>query len=287
MGHKTDRLRPGVPGAVSELFEKINWELFHKQKISLVTILGLSPHSLSHDFEIPEADASLILDHLGGILSLLDAFQDTASDVLGIEAANPPRSIEDEGGEEPAQEAGACAHCGSTEGRVEHGGYYSGLPVCDACNEYAEANGGARRPVDENTSLDLINASHTLEQLRDVLNDIAKHYGEANEMDYTDLPTFGGEEPEDTTGIWSWNEDSILTQDRVWMIEPRPVWADAECSDGTTIRRRINFEAAIEMMDDDIREAIHAKLAPCSRQAFMDAYCEAHRARYGQPFVVN
>lgn len=49
--------------------------------------------------------------------------------------------------EKPAREAESCAHCGETSGRIEHGGYYCGRPVCDACNEYAESHGGASRPV--------------------------------------------------------------------------------------------------------------------------------------------
>lgn len=30
------------------------------------------------------------------------------------------------------------------------------------------------------------------------------------EIDWASLPTFGGEEPADTTGIWSWDETRIL-----------------------------------------------------------------------------
>ena len=81
--------RAGSPGAVEELFEKTDWQLFHQQKQSLLTILELSPHSLGHDFDIPEKDAALILEHLNGILNLMDSFMDVASDVLGIEAAAP------------------------------------------------------------------------------------------------------------------------------------------------------------------------------------------------------
>ena len=28
--------------------------------------------------------------------------------------------------------------------------------------------------------------------------------------DWTSLPTFGGDEPHDTTGIWSWDEDRLI-----------------------------------------------------------------------------
>ena len=33
---------------------------------------------------------------------------------------------------------------------------------------------------------------------------------EGSEYDLTSLPTFGGDEPSDTTGIWSWDADSLL-----------------------------------------------------------------------------
>ena len=29
-------------------------------------------------------------------------------------------------------------------------------------------------------------------------------------IDWSELPTFGGEEPADTQGVWSWDEDSVL-----------------------------------------------------------------------------
>lgn len=35
-------------------------------------------------------------------------------------------------------------------------------------------------------------------------------------------------------------------------------------------------------MDDEIREAIHAKLAPCDDLTFLTAYLEAHFEKYGQ-----
>lgn len=30
------------------------------------------------------------------------------------------------------------------------------------------------------------------------------------DLDWTDLPTFGGDEPRDTTGIWSWDAECLL-----------------------------------------------------------------------------
>ena len=45
---------------------------------------------------------------------------------------------------------------------------------------------------------------------------------------------------------------------------------------------KIDFNAAIALMDDEIREAIHNDLAPCSEQEFFNAYCAAHAAEFGE-----
>ncbi len=49
----------------------------------------------------------------------------------------------------------------------------------------------------------------------------------------------------------------------------------------------INFEAAVNLMDDDLREAINAELAPCSNQEFFEAYCKAHLEKYHEEFEPN
>ena len=40
-------------------------------------------------------------------------------------------------------------------------------------------------------------------------------------------------------------------------------------------------------MDDEIREQLHSDMAPCEAQAFLDAYCVAHAAKFGEEFEVN
>ena len=47
-----------------------------------------------------------------------------------------------------------------------------------------------------------------------------------------------------------------------------------------------DMEAVVNMMDDEIREALHNKLAPCTDQEFVDAYVTAHRAKYGEQFEI-
>lgn len=48
----------------------------------------------------------------------------------------------------------------------------------------------------------------------------------------------------------------------------------------------VSMDAAIALMDDDIREAVHADLAPCTEQEFADEYCKRHLAKYGAEFEV-
>ena len=49
---------------------------------------------------------------------------------------------------------------------------------------------------------------------------------------------------------------------------------------------QVDFEAAVNLMDDEIREALHAELAPCTEQEFFDAYCKAHEEKYGEDFAI-
>ena len=45
------------------------------------------------------------------------------------------------------------------------------------------------------------------------------------------------------------------------------------------------FDAAVILMDDEIRESIHADLAPCTEEEFLEEYMRRHEERYGIPFV--
>lgn len=48
---------------------------------------------------------------------------------------------------------------------------------------------------------------------------------------------------------------------------------------------QIDYDAAVELMDDELREALHAELAPCAEQVFAEAYAKAHEAKFGEPWV--
>lgn len=46
------------------------------------------------------------------------------------------------------------------------------------------------------------------------------------------------------------------------------------------------FDAAVALMDDEIREELHNKLAPCTEEEFLEAYIEAHFKKYGEEFTI-
>lgn len=50
----------------------------------------------------------------------------------------------------------------------------------------------------------------------------------------------------------------------------------------------IDMEAAANnMMDDDLREKLHAELAPCTKQKFFSAYAKAHLKKFGEEWELN
>lgn len=46
------------------------------------------------------------------------------------------------------------------------------------------------------------------------------------------------------------------------------------------------FEAAVMLMDAELRDEVHAELAPCSELEFLECYFRKHREKYGIDFVV-
>lgn len=49
-----------------------------------------------------------------------------------------------------------------------------------------------------------------------------------------------------------------------------------------------DFDAAVNLMDDDIREELHdQRFLPHQHQEFFDAYVSRHREKFGEEFVVN
>jgi len=50
--------------------------------------------------------------------------------------------------------------------------------------------------------------------------------------------------------------------------------------------RPVYLASAVALMDDDLREAVHADLAPCDPQVYMDEYCRRHLETFGVAFEV-
>ena len=48
----------------------------------------------------------------------------------------------------------------------------------------------------------------------------------------------------------------------------------------------VSMDAAVMLMDDEIREAVNFDIAPCTEQEFVDEYCRRHLEKYGEEFVV-
>ena len=48
----------------------------------------------------------------------------------------------------------------------------------------------------------------------------------------------------------------------------------------------VSMDAAVMLMDDEIREAVNSDIAPCTEQEFVDEYCKRHFEKYGEDFIV-
>jgi hypothetical protein len=75
---------------------------------------------------------------------------------------------------------------------------------------------------DAETPEEKILTTSTLEQLLETLLSITAtlpaHRTLEEVVDLTSLPTFGGEEPEDTEGVFSWDKERLLAFDSRWEI---------------------------------------------------------------------
>lgn len=48
----------------------------------------------------------------------------------------------------------------------------------------------------------------------------------------------------------------------------------------------VDYEACINLMDDEIREELHMRISPCQAQDFINAYTEAHYKKYQEEFTI-
>lgn len=47
----------------------------------------------------------------------------------------------------------------------------------------------------------------------------------------------------------------------------------------------IDFEEAVNLMDDELREQVSAEMAPCTDQDFIDRYADLHEKKFGEGFA--
>lgn len=53
------------------------------------------------------------------------------------------------------------------------------------------------------------------------------------------------------------------------------------------VERHLYWDTIVGMMDDEIREQVHAELAPCTEEEFFARYCELHEQKFGEEFEIN
>lgn len=53
------------------------------------------------------------------------------------------------------------------------------------------------------------------------------------------------------------------------------------------LNSEINFAAAVNLMDDEIREYLNTPPAPSTPQEFFDEYCKKHFEKYGREFLLD
>lgn len=49
----------------------------------------------------------------------------------------------------------------------------------------------------------------------------------------------------------------------------------------------VDYSFVEQFMDDELREELHAELAPCTNQTFFDRYAEAHLRKFGEEWIAD
>jgi hypothetical protein len=66
-----------------------------------------------------------------------------------------------------------------------------------------------------------------------------------------------------------------------------PIYRQGEASIKAILNgREVYYNAAENMMDDELREEIHREMAPCKAQEFLDEYVKRHEARFKERFDI-
>jgi hypothetical protein len=94
------------------------------------------------------------------------------------------------------------------------------------------------------------------EEIKDIVRDLTLGYAEEEKAKEEMLDIF-------RSSAESYLEDKIRTEDG----------------------GMYDYDDVIGLMDDEIREELHHKLAPCTNQVFFDAYVSAHSEKFGENFA--
>lgn len=84
-------------------------------------------------------------------------------------------------------------------------------------------------------------------------------------------------------------EEAGIDADRLafwWDGQEDVIDAFAKQDAESICERAGGFDAAVELMDDDIREELHSELAPCDEVTFLTAYILRHAQKYGERFQI-
>lgn len=49
----------------------------------------------------------------------------------------------------------------------------------------------------------------------------------------------------------------------------------------------VNYNAALMIMDDELREEIHEELSPCTDQEFFEEYAKRHEEKFGEEWEAD
>ena len=106
--------------------------------------------------------------------------------------------------------------------------------------------------------------------------------------------------PEYADSIYNWQYPFPLSEDEVKQLAVE--WYDPDLPDEPDLMEKLNeydgivvinasdvpirWDAAVELMDDDVREDLHRK-GFATEQEFFTAYEKAHEERFGEPWELS
>ncbi|WP_019592023.1 hypothetical protein [Thioalkalivibrio sp. ALE20] len=119
-----------------------------------------------------------------------------------------------------------CRHCGRY--RVTNTWDQSQGPEPVETIEYHEADEASREWCAEQAILNAPSLDALVEALAEHFDNTSERF---QDRSLVELPTFGGAEPEDTRGVWSWDENRLLIGEGnpdEWEVVTRTEWASGE-----------------------------------------------------------